>query len=475
MIEDKIKLEVNEKFISEREKQRIKQQAQWDEMYNGTYIYNWNIKNGEKVKIDPLVPLPAVISEISSDLLFGEFPEFKFESDTDTDAVSEWIEDNKEFVTDVLEGATSTSSMGTIFWYLWQMDNQTFNMFIKPSNVLWREDKLGITQALLFKEIERSENNRWAVYKITELDFIWDDNEYKSPYTDPKRQYVTRTYKIKIENPDGTGKDARVIKEVDLEDETVTEWDFMPLIKVNNLKVLGAKSGKSDYQGKEQMFSEIDNRIDQINHVLQENADPWLFVPSGVLDNKNKLNKAQGKMIEKMGGQGDNSVDIVTYDGSLQDAFTQIDKLIELTLFTSRISTPISGFNMNTRQGGQVDSGRALKWKSINTFSMITRKRKYWSEAFQKFFMYMDVMDDDFKLSDDFKMDILWKDGLPLDRQAIVDQVVKEINAGLKSKLQGIKEVNEVDDDMAKKELAQIDVERQAQANIESSKFRVEV
>jgi hypothetical protein len=200
-------------------------------------------------------------------------------------------------------------------------------------------------------------------------------------------------------------------------------------------------------------------------------------------------------MVEKMGGQGDNDVDIVSWDASLENAFKQIDKLIELTLFTSRISTPISGFNMNTRQGGQVDSGRALKWKSINTFSMITRKRKYWSEAFQKFFMYMNVMDDDFKLSDDFKMDILWKDGLPLDRQAIdeqvvnilwkdglpldrqaiVDQVVKEINAGLKSKLEGIKQVNEVDDDMAKKELAQIDVERQTQANIESSKFKVEV
>jgi hypothetical protein len=447
-------------------------------MYQGTYIHQLTIQQsgGQATakKVDPLVPLPAVISEISSDLLFGEFPVLKMENEADQAVLDDYIMNNPQFGTDIQEASTMTTATGMLFWYLFIMDGQTFYKFIKPQNMLWEEDILGITKVQIFKEKSRSDNGKSAVYKVLELTFDYNESKFKSPYTDENRKYVTREYEIRVENPNGSGKDARVIKEVKLINEQITDFDFIPVIKIDNIKVLGSKIGKSDYQGKEQMFAELDNRVDQINHVLQEHSEPWTLIPPGVLNKNGNFNKSNGKMIEKMGGQGQDSVDIMSWDASLKDAFTQIETLIQLILFTSRISNPIAGF-FTERTGSQVESGRALKWKSISTFSMIDRKRKYWNEAFRKYFKYLNAMDDNFNLSDDFKLEVLWKDGLPLDREAIVGQVVKEVNAGLKSKLSGIQQINEVTEDTAQKELDTITAEKQTQANIEASKFRVEV
>lgn len=463
---------IGNQFPEQRELDRIKIQSKWEEMFNGTWIYNKIVDNtGQRQDVDPIVPIPAVISEISGDLLYGEFPNFIFESDADQTAFDEYVEQNPEFKTDLLENATLTSAVSTMFVYQFIMDGRYFSKFIHPRNIIWNKDILGITKAQIFKEIERPENEKWVKYQVIELDYVYNDQEFKSPLSDEDRKYRTKTMEIIVEQPQGERK----IKDIKIIDEQVTEWDFIPLVQFDNLRVLGNKIGKSDYQGKEQLFAEIDNRVDQINYVLQEHADPWEFIPSGVLDENGKFNRANGKMVEKgIGNTGDNTVDIVSWDANLTSAFEQIKLMIQLVLFTSRISNSIAGFFFD-RSGGQQESGRAIKQKSVNTNSMIERKRKYQEEGIRNLLRNRAIMDDDFKLSEDFNLTVKWQDGLPLDKTEIVEAVVKEINAGLKSHLTAIKEINEVDDAQAEKEMNQITTEKEAQATIESQKFKIEV
>jgi hypothetical protein len=239
--------------------------------------------------------------------------------------------------------------------------------------------------------------------------------------------------------------------------------------------MLNKKNGKSDYQGKEQLFAEIDNRVDEINHILQEHSEPWTFVPPGVLDNKGNFNRSQGKMIEKAAGTNtNNTVDVMTWDGQLEASFNSIKMMIQLVLFTSRISNPIAGFFFDN-SGGQVESGRALKWKSINTNSMITRKRKNWNEAFQTFFTYLFEMDDEFKKTEDFNLRVKWQDGLPLDVDAVVDNVIKQVGAKVLSKKTGIQQINEVSPEKAQTELDQINAEQQQEVTTRSTAFRQEI
>jgi hypothetical protein len=468
-------LEKGETFPSDKELSRIKKQQQWDDMFTGVFnnitrIITTTKGTAEAQKVDPLVPLPAVVSEINGDLLFGEFPLFMFgeEGDALTEQVLEWEKKRKTFMTDILGGATSLSALGTIFWVMFKMGDKVFYKFEKPMQVIWDEDILGLTKVWLFKELERDKNNKWVRYELQEHKFDYDEEE-KSPYLDDKRKGTIQDIVIKVNVAD------REIKEVINGEVKESGFNFLPIIKIDNLQMLNKKNGKSDYQGKEQLFAEIDNRVDEINHILQEHSEPWTFVPPGVLDNKGNFNRSQGKMIEKAASSNtNNAVDILTWDGQLQASFDSIKMMIQLVLFTSRISNPIAGFFFDN-SGGQVDSGRALKWKSINTNSMITRKRKNWDEAFQTFFTYLFEMDDEFKKTEDFNLRVKWQDGLPLDVDAVVDNVIKQVGAKVLSKKTGIQQINEVSPEKAQTELDQINAELQTETTTRSTAFRQEI
>jgi len=436
-------LELNQRFPNEIEEQRIKVQSSWEKMYHSEYIYNKIIDyRGKQVPIDPLVPIPAIISEINADLLFGEFPKFNFQDETINKLINKMIRNKLE--SDMLELATYVSAVGTVFWKFFMIDNEINYEFIQGNKVAeWEEGLKGITNIKFFEELETDKYNKFTWYIIEE--HIYEDDQY----------FILR-YKIKVKNTTN-----EIVKIEDIERE-VTGLDFMPIIKVINIGQMNSKIGKSDYQGKEQLFAEIDNRVDQINYVLQENADPWKFLPPGILDPHGRFNKRDGKMVEKAPG-GDNTVDIVTWDASLDAAFRQIEKMIELVFFTCRISSPIAGLE----KGGQVESGRALKWRSINTFSNINKKRKYFNKVFYKMFEIISKLDSEYKNIDIDKLIIEWQDGLPLDSREITDNIIRQVQAGILSKLTAIQKINEVDKKEANDELEQIKKEKGDEAELQ--------
>ncbi len=470
-------LEKGSPFPSELEFKRINQQQVWDDMYNGVYHYIRKIIVGNdgatEKKQDPLVPLPAIISDITSDLLFGEFPSFVFGKDTQAlnEKVSDRLKEWKTYMTDVNSAAAYNSCLGTMFWYLFQMNEQTFYKFIKPMNTIWSEDILGLTKVWFFHEIDRSRYDRWIDYHIQEHFYNYDDKTYESPILDPGKQHAVIEYEIRVKNdPTREIKKVKIVKK-----EIVTGFDFIPIIKIENIKNLNQKNGKSDYQGKEQLFAEVDNNVDQINHILSEHADPWTFIPPGILNENGQFNRAKGKMIEKApGAQGNNDVDVIAWDGQLEASFNNIKMMIQMILFTSRISNQIAGFFFD-KTGGQAESGRALKWKSVSTNSMIVKKRNTWDESFLEFFTMLFKMDKNFKDDDSKDQRTLWKDGLPLDNEAVVKHVVTEVNAQLKSKLKAIQQINEVDEKTAQAELDRINAEADTKANRTASTFRTEV
>jgi hypothetical protein len=460
-------LEKGEVFPEKNERDRIKLQTEWEQMFHGLYHYRKIVDNsGQVTEIDPLVPIPATISEITADLLFGEFPEIDFQNTATDELFKQLVDNNKAIGTDLLEAATYNSFLGSIFWHNFLVEGKPYYKFVKSNKAVWDQDLWGITNVKFFTEIERDKSNRYIVYHIQEHDFIYD-TEKVSPYVDEGRKYRVQEYDIKVDL-----QYDNKIKEVTGLTEEITEWDFIPIIKVDNLRQMGVKVGKSDYQGKEQLFAEIDNRVDQINYVLQEHAEPWIVVPPGILNQSGNFNRRNGKMIERGVADGNGSdIGITSWEAQLESAFKQIETMIWLVFFSSRISAPIAGLD----KGGQVESGRALKWKSVNTTSMIARKRKYWNEAFRIFFAIRQKIDPDFKNANIEDLVIRWQDGLPLDDEAVVENVVKQVQSGIMSEVTAIQRTQEVDEDGATKELSQIRKEQQDKATIKGSTFRGEV
>ena len=105
---------------------------------------------------------------------------------------------------------------------------------------------------------------------------------------------------------------------------------------------------------------------------------------------------------------------------------------------------------------------------------MINRKRKYWDEDLRWYFETYSKMSDMEDLTGT-SVRVVWQDGLPLDEQEIVENVVRQVNAGLMSKLTAVKTINETDDMEAGKELEQINSEKQTQADIDSTRFKVQL
>jgi hypothetical protein len=450
-------IEIGQEFPNKKDRKRISLQVDWEKMLHGEYIFNqqFDQRTSKMRNVDPIVPIPAMLAEISSDLLFGEFPDLNFQNDQVNNVIKDYMK-RFSLEIDLLEAAVSTSAVGTLFWKLFKSNNKTEYEFIQASKAVWEEEFGKLINIKFFEVVETSLNNKWAWINIQEHllePVLFMDEEVRN-------KYKIIEYKIKIDIIDNKIKEITNIFEVPMQ----MKLDFIPIIKIINIGQMGFKNGKSDYQGKEQLFAEIDNRVDQINHVLEEQTEPWTFVPPGILNQYGVFNRSKGKMVEKGVGGVDNSVDIITWDASLNAAFEQIKTLIKLVFVTSRISAPIAG--IEDLSGGQSESGRALKWRSVNTFSMINRKRKYFNQAIRNFFNILIKFEEELKNVDVSNLVIKWQDGLPLDDTEVVENVVRQVQSGIMSKLTGIQKTQEIDKDRASTELDQINKEQGDEADI---------
>jgi hypothetical protein len=213
---------------------------------------------------------------------------------------------------------------------------------------------------------------------------------------------------------------------------------------------------------KTDLFREIDNRYAQINYVINENADPWTLVPPGILNEQGHFNRRNGKIIEKANtGSNDNDVSLVTWDGQLTSAFEAIKSMMKQLFFTSRLSAPIVG--MET-EGGGVESGTALKWRSVNTLTALGKRHLYWSTAIKKFFWMLGEMSPTYSVFKGKKVQVIWQDGLPIDITERTNVLVQQVNAMIKSKETAIKELNEIDTEQAQEELEKINTEQKQES-----------
>jgi hypothetical protein len=458
-------LQIGDEFLTKQEKERIALQTTWEELYFSSHVHNKIVKvDGQTIDVDPLVPLPNLISEVFSDLIFLEFPKITFDDEVKDD-LKPVID---KLAIDCLEAAGLNSATGMLFCNMFNVDGETNWKFMSPTQTLWETDKLGnLKHVIFFKYIstDKKGNKEFHIQEHSLMSSGATTKDGGKTITENKK-HVIETYNIVI------GPDKKIKNVFDL--ETInTGLDFIPVIIVWNIGQLKSSIGRSDYQGKEQMFAELDNRYDQVNYVLQEHSEPWTFVPPGVLNTNGQFSRRQGKMVEKAGGgTGDNSVDIVSWDASLQSAFKMIDSLIDTTLFTSRISNSIAGRSVDGVSGG-AESGKAVIWKSVQTWTAVKKRQSYWSAFFKQFFLYLGKMDERYTdtLNEEAvnKIGVLWATNLPMDETADTQNLSIQVNSGIKSQKKAISELQNIDDTMAAEEQAQIKTEQEEQAAIDAS------
>jgi hypothetical protein len=444
--------EIGDQFLTGDQQKRIKREEIYTQVYsNERSLYEHEVEdilgNKKKVPMPPIIPIGPLVSDVTSDLLFGEFPGFDFQNETQNNAVKDFLNKTR-FRADLIEASSLLSATGTLFWHIFLEENLLRWEFINPKKAIW-EDRDEILKWIKFFELlERDKSKRWEKWQI---------NEHA---LDETGQYVILDYVITVDIIHN-----RKITAISAVEKTRSGLDFIPIVKMVNLGQYPKDTGRSDYKGKLKLFEDIDRRVVQINEVLNDHANPWVFLPHGILDAKGRVHKKQGRLIQKgpSANGSENSVDFYAWDAKLESSFKSIDTMIRMVLFTSRISSSIAGFT--DERSGNIESGRALKWRSVNTTSMIQRKRIYWTFSINSFFDMANKMVSDLQV-DPSQLHIEWYDGLPMDDEAFVQSITQQVNTKILSKLTAIQKVNEMSQADAQVELDQINEEdRQEQAN----------
>jgi len=437
-------------FPSAEDTERIERENYFEKLLLNQPTGNYEMRevNGTLTRVpkDPLVPVPQVISDISADLLLGEFPAVIL-PDNRQEPFDDWAFYHQLGVK-LLEGGTYVSALGTVFATTHKVDDEIEIDLIPSNKVVWEEYYNKLTNVKIILSVALHKNGNEAKYEIQE----W--------YLNEQGNLVIEHYYAMIRL-----SDHQVQEVLPIDEPEMPGLDFIPIAKWINQGIMGKAYGRSDYSGKSQLFAEIDNRIDQNNNTIEENQDPWKAVPAGVLDENGNLNRSNfsAKMFEKtMGGQADNSVDIMAWDANMPAAFQQIDTMLDMTFFTSRLSNPITG----RTKGGTSDSGRSLKWQSVSTIAMKQRKEKYAASFMRDFISHWSKIEGE--EIDKKEIIIQWQDGLPIDETEKTEAIVQQVNAGLMSKETAIMHLQEINTEDAQAEIDKITADERTQAEIDS-------
>jgi hypothetical protein len=237
------------------------------------------------------------------------------------------------------------------------------------------------------------------------------------------------------------------------------------LVHIPNFRFSGEYWGVSDYTDINSLQFELNNRMTKIGNILDKHTDPILAVPEGVLDEEGRVKKEFLTMVE-IASKDSVKPEYITWDASLDNAFKEIDKLVEFLFMCSETSPDVMGMG----KGTAAESGRALKMRMIRTLAKKNRKQLYYDQGLRQVFLICQEL----SRANGFTVDgekcpfepelpfLKWSDGVINDTTEMNDEAIKKLDAGLISKKSAIMEVEGVSEQDAKKIMKELEKENSA-------------
>lgn len=253
------------------------------------------------------------------------------------------------------------------------------------------------------------------------------------------------------------------------------------IVHVPNFSFDDTWSGLDDISEHKALFREINNRLTQIASILDKHADPILTVPAGVLedgpDGVPQQRAAYAKVFEVI-DSGSVVPQYVTWDGQLESAFKELDKLIDTLLTTSELP-PIALGKENAGTSGA--TGLAVKYRMNPLLSKIARKRQYFDKALTEALFIAQLLEQaQSKASIDYtptKPHIIFSDGLPTDDREQAE--IAQIRTGGKPTMSvrdAVKRLDGLTDEQAEQAMSRIDEdEKRVNGTVDGTIFNEEV
>ena len=254
--------------------------------------------------------------------------------------------------------------------------------------------------------------------------------------------------------------------------EVVTGVPIPLVVHIPNFSTCDGWAGVDDITEISPLLDEINNRLTQVADILDKHSNPAMAVPSGLLDcdedGNAQFRVAYDKVFEVM-GKDDVIPQYITWNGQLQEAFTELDKLIDLVLTISEIPAVVLG---KSDSGTSGSSGLAIKWRMNSLLAKINRKKQYYTKGLKQVFFIAQKLEEALGIADyEMTVPVLhFSDGLPKDEMEQANIMsIRTGGAKTMSQKTAIMLLNEMTEEQAEAEIEQIQAEQERDIEITDS------
>jgi len=448
------------KFPLASDLNRLNDYEYYKKLFMGKHFEAFNVRIGDKdynrahAKLRFLVVnFAGLLSKIMADMLFGEPVSVKLPNGDQEWLDAFWRENNMDV--QCYESALGNSYNG----------DAIFKLRIGPRNEKSESTVIveDIVPKIYFPKIDGFNVRATSKEQVLAWTFVLDGETYLRQEIHTPGKIQNKVFKMKGEDIVAPVS-VSTLGDGSIKEEEDTGINESLIVHIPNWKTGDRHFGLSDYLDLDTLFYALCNRLSKIDNILDTHGDPILMVPPGIIDEHGNVNKKALGVVEVKEGEN-NKPEYIVWDASLDSAFKEVEKLVEMLYLTAEISPDVLGMGTGTS-----DSGRALKFKLMRTLAKVSRKRLYYDHAIkqlvytaQKFAKANNIAINGKQLSGEPVMpEIDWKDGLPIDNHEQLLDEIQAVDAGLTPKTEAIMRLYDVDEKSAEEQLKVIEKERPA-------------
>jgi hypothetical protein len=425
--------------------------------------------------------LAGLICKKSADFLFGEAPVFSAGKEDDSpeqQKLDEWIRDNNLSMK-LQQSATGNAFRGDAFFKVrWgQKWNGKVPEVFDPFRIIIEAQN----PAYVFPETSAGDASVIEAYHIafpTVVAGSGDQDWILNIESHYPNKIVYRKFEMNPFETKGIDvvewKLGNEIKSAYREVETGVPFPLV--IHIPNYATDDDWEGIDDLSEHKPLFDELNRRLTAISQILDKHADPAIAVPTGVLGEDEWGNPSfvvgRDKVFEVM-GKDDVIPQYITWNGQLQSAFEEIDRINELILTNAEIPSVALG---KGDAGTSGSSGLAIKFRMNSLLAKINRKRQFYDKGLKELFMICQLVEDaklgNKKGYDFFEVKIHFKDGLPQDDAELAN--IMNVRTGGKATISAKTALMRLDgltEEQAEAELKRIEEEAEKENERASSMF----
>ena len=389
----------------------------------------------------------GLISKVIADILFGD--EVQLVSARNQDWLEALVFKNQLKVQNY-ESAMSNSARGDAIYKIRVEENEIYINDINPSIYFPHLDSSNLRKKFGTEELAWTEEIGKTKFLVREI--------YRPGYVTTEVNEMDGKGNVDIAVPVENYNKIAGTKYIDSV-ETGIKKNL--LVHIPNYRYSGKYFGVSDYTDINSLLFALNNRVTKIDNILDKHSDPILAVPEGVLDEDGKVKKEAFKMIEvtKEGGKPE----YIVWNASLENAFKEIDKLVEFLYMFSETSPDVLGIGK-----GQAESGRALKIRLLRTLAKRNRKRLYYDQGLKEVLLVAQELSrakgftvNGKKASEEPAIpQIRWSEGIVEDKVEATEIETTKLTAGLSSRKRSIMRLEGIEEKTADEIIKEIDIEK---------------